>query len=440
MAEDVKSGKIGPAELHKWSGQQFRLDALEGAVHRFIRDQKAAILATLAAVRTSAQSELLKQLEDEPLEAMLHAKTALKIQLNLPDSVSSSMAYQSISVLTNGDLHAFKSQVLEQEADPEVMSAFLLGNDTWRTGMKTIYAQEFADLRERQVDDPFYKLDVPRDDDVVKQFEYNDQARLFLARREEEEAALLMRLAQRGSHPGTPSSGASSSAWIGEPATQHEVHDLGNVVGNGWQHGNQSASRLMIRHLVHRGLVPRAYGEETSFLIHGKRYTAALSRTDGLWLTQVQSPREPARALLPEQPFPFGLLASDLNAFFQQYNAEMGLASGQGLNCLLDSMLQFRIGVRRGRNETQQTHGLDWQVGAMRLSLEQSGLVPANDMIDFYSPGAVGATIAATLGLRVQIIQQQEDGQLTAHDAFGAGQFVRILHTPGHFQPLWPNH
>ncbi|MBW8832520.1 MAG: hypothetical protein JF606_24595, partial [Burkholderiales bacterium] len=37
MAEDVKSGKIGPAELHKWSGQQFRLDALEGAVHRFIR-------------------------------------------------------------------------------------------------------------------------------------------------------------------------------------------------------------------------------------------------------------------------------------------------------------------------------------------------------------------------------------------------------------------
>ncbi|MBW8831952.1 MAG: hypothetical protein JF606_21545, partial [Burkholderiales bacterium] len=198
MAEDVKSGKIGPAELHKWSGQQFRLDALEGAVHRFIRDQKAAILATPEAARTSAQSELLKQLVDEPLEAMLHAKTALKIQLDLPDSVSSLMDHQSCSGLTDGDLHAFKSQVLKQEADPEVVFEYLLGNDTWRTGMKTIYATEFADLCERQEDDPFYKLDVPRNDDVVKQFEYNDQAQLVKARHKEEEATLLRQLAQRG--------------------------------------------------------------------------------------------------------------------------------------------------------------------------------------------------------------------------------------------------
>ncbi|MBW8833375.1 MAG: hypothetical protein JF606_29180, partial [Burkholderiales bacterium] len=49
-----------------------------------------------------------------------------------------------------------------------------------------------------QENDPFYKLDVPRNDDVVKQFEYNDQARLVLARHKEEEAALLRQLAQRG--------------------------------------------------------------------------------------------------------------------------------------------------------------------------------------------------------------------------------------------------
>ncbi|MBW8833552.1 MAG: hypothetical protein JF606_30130, partial [Burkholderiales bacterium] len=195
MAEDVKSGKIGPAELHEWSGQQFRLGELESAVHLFIRDKKAAILATPEAARTEEQSKLLKQLVKEPLEAMLHAKTALKIELNLPDSVSSSMEHQSISGLTDDDLHAFKSQVLELEADPKVVSEFLLGNDTWRTGMKTIYATEFADLRERQENDPFYKLDVPRNDDVVKQFEYNDQARLVLARHKEEEAALLRQLA-----------------------------------------------------------------------------------------------------------------------------------------------------------------------------------------------------------------------------------------------------
>jgi len=197
MAEDVKSGKIGPAELHEWSGQQFRLGELVSAVNLFIRDKKAAILATPEAARTEEQSSLLKQLEDEPLEAMLHAKTALKFQLDLPDSVSSSMAYQNISVLTDGDLHAFKSQVLEQEANPEVMSAFLLGNDTWRTGMKTIYAPKFAALRKRQDRDPFYKLELPGDD-VGKQFEYNDQARPVHAREQDEEAALLMRLAQRG--------------------------------------------------------------------------------------------------------------------------------------------------------------------------------------------------------------------------------------------------
>jgi hypothetical protein len=239
------------------------------------------------------------------------------------------------------------------------------------------------------------------------------------------------------SYPGTSGYGAYSSAWIGEPAAQHEVHDLGNVAGNGWHHGNQSASHLLINHLEARGLLPSAYGEETSFLIHGKLYTAQW-RTGDLWLTQVQSPREPARTLLPEQPFPFGLLASDLNAFFRRYNAEMGLASGQGLNCLLDSMLQLSTRIRRGRDAAQQTRALDGQAGELRSNLEQVGLVPANDMIDFYSPGAVGQTIAATLGLRVQIIQQQDDGRLTAHDAFGAGQLVRILHTPGHFQPLWP--
>gem|GEM_PF-4366191 len=241
------------------------------------------------------------------------------------------------------------------------------------------------------------------------------------------------------SHPGTHNPGAYSAAWIAEPAAQHEVHDLGSLVGNGWHHGNQYASRLMFNHLETRGLLPSVYGDSTSFLIHGKLYRAQW-RTGELWLTQVQSPRELARASLPEQPFPFGLLASDLNDFLQRYNADMGFASGQGLNCLLDSMMQLRTGIRRGRDEAQQTQALDGQVRALRSNLEHVGLVPANDMIDFYGPGAVGQTIAAALGLRVQIIEQQDDGRLTAHDAIGAGQLVRVLHTPGHFQPLWPDH
>jgi hypothetical protein len=31
------------------------------------------------------------------------------------------------------------------------------------------------------------------------------------------------------------------------------------------------------------------------------------------------------------------------------------------------------------------------------------------------------------------------NGRLTAHPVLGeAGRLVHILHTPGHFQPLWP--
>jgi len=46
--------------------------------------------------------------------------------------------------------------------------------------------------------------------------------------------------AQNTSHSGTPGyDDVSRSAWIGEPAAQHEVHDLGHLVGNGWQHDSQ---------------------------------------------------------------------------------------------------------------------------------------------------------------------------------------------------------
>jgi hypothetical protein len=125
----------------------------------------------------------------------------------------------------------------------------------------------------------------------------------------------------------------------------------------------------------------------------------------------------------------------------------IGYASGQGLNCLLDSILQVWNNIRRQPDqETAQTLWLDGEIQRLRDVLSASGvdLVPAQGEIDIY--GGVGAHMARTLGIRLQVIQEEyvRTGggaavRYITHPSLGDEQAprIRLLHTPGHFQPLW---
>ncbi len=50
-----------------------------------------------------------------------------------------------------------------------------------------------------------------------------------------------------------------------------------------------------------------------------------------------------------------------------------------------------------------------------------------------------GVSLADSLDIRIQTIELEGSGQVTAHPVVGQqGRLVHILHTPNHFQPLWP--
>jgi len=115
----------------------------------------------------------------------------------------------------------------------------------------------------------------------------------------------------------------------------------------------------------------------------------------------------------------------------------VGHASGNGLNCLLDTIVQLRDNVRRRPNEeTPQTRQVEHDAQRMRETLIATGTVPRDGEIDVY--GGAGAQLANDLNLRIQVTQYTEDGSLITHPILGeTGRLVHILHTPGHFQPLW---
>jgi hypothetical protein len=125
----------------------------------------------------------------------------------------------------------------------------------------------------------------------------------------------------------------------------------------------------------------------------------------------------------------------------------VGFASGEGFSCLLDSILQGYHNIRRGHGAPRGlTDWLDGEVRRVRETLSAQGvdLVPARGEIDIY--GGPGSYLAGAMGLRLQVIQaefqERPDGtyvRYTAHPEIGeaGGRAVRLLHTPGHFQPLW---
>ena len=135
---------------------------------------------------------------------------------------------------------------------------------------------------------------------------------------------------------------------------------------------------------------------------------------------------------------PTGLLAGvTRESFLTQVNAEMGYASAQGLNCLLDSLLQLVHGSRRWLN--YEPPGIAQEVAALRRSLVMSGEADRHGHIDAEGANLLAVTLAANYGVRIQFIEEDEDRSLAVHPVFGnEGPLLHILHTPGHFQPLWP--
>jgi hypothetical protein len=126
----------------------------------------------------------------------------------------------------------------------------------------------------------------------------------------------------------------------------------------------------------------------------------------------------------------------DRNTLLDRINARMGHASGQGLNCLLDSIAQLAFNTPRGPRSFMPD--MDAQVQQTRQMLASVRAVERQGQLDVYESGNVGLLLANTFNLRLQFIQQHE-GRHFVHPVLGQqGPLVRILNTPGHFQPLWP--
>ena len=184
MTQAVERGSVSEAQLHRWAGQQLRLSVLESAVNHFIAESLQ---------RADLPRALRQTLTREPLETLVHAKVALRDRLDLPESTVSSMTFRSCSVLTQGKLDELARQVDESSADPATRNAFLLGNSTWRAGMKAAHPEAFAHLARERDEDPFY-LELPPDD-AVAEIEFAGMAREVEAKWARREDDLLLALA-----------------------------------------------------------------------------------------------------------------------------------------------------------------------------------------------------------------------------------------------------
>jgi hypothetical protein len=163
----------------------------------------------------------------------------------------------------------------------------------------------------------------------------------------------------------------------------------------------------------------------------------AYAATSSHWTLQASPAHEQGLAL---SHLPVGPLAGVTRAsLLAQVDAEMGYASAHGLNCLLDSLLQLVHGSRRWLN--YEPPGLAQEVAALRRNLVMHGAAAPRGHIDAEGANVLAVTLAANYGVRIQFIEENEDRSLIVHPVYGnQGPFLHILHTPGHFQPLWPKH
>ncbi|MGN6667546.1 MAG: hypothetical protein ACTHKH_11370 [Trinickia sp.] len=127
-----------------------------------------------------------------------------------------------------------------------------------------------------------------------------------------------------------------------------------------------------------------------------------------------------------------------LRPFLQIVNAEMGLASPDGNNCLLDSV--YQLANNRRRTPGHEPEGLSDSVRQLRRTLEEIGDADPRDLLDAEGSRGLGVTLARNFEVRIQFIESTEDDRLIFHPIYGdrTHRLVHILHTVDHFQPLWP--
>lgn len=137
--------------------------------------------------------ERIGRLAEEPVETKLHAKVALGESLDLPGAPPSGMEYEAVSVLKARDLKRIDQLVRTRISDPAQLDAFLLSNETWRVGMKKLYAKEFKDLEERYEKHPYWEIPVATTEE--EQFKYLSRFESFKNAKETEENELLLKCA-----------------------------------------------------------------------------------------------------------------------------------------------------------------------------------------------------------------------------------------------------
>lgn len=93
MVDDIRAGRMGAPQFHRWAGQQLRLALLEKEVTWFIHRHLQ---------RPDLEDSHRMNLEREPLEHLLRAKQALSPRLDLPEGTFFDVAGRSTSLLTPG--------------------------------------------------------------------------------------------------------------------------------------------------------------------------------------------------------------------------------------------------------------------------------------------------------------------------------------------------
>ncbi|HET9644119.1 MAG TPA: NEL-type E3 ubiquitin ligase domain-containing protein [Burkholderiaceae bacterium] len=144
-------------------------------------------------------STRMHHLRNDPLETMLHAKVQLRLALGLPEEVPSQMDWRSSSELTDNDLNDTQKRVQAREADGSSLREWLLGNDTWRAGMKQLHREAFHALDREFDDDPFFDLDLPPqdgDEHVAARIAYTEAAKDLELRKAQAENQLLLKCAE----------------------------------------------------------------------------------------------------------------------------------------------------------------------------------------------------------------------------------------------------
>ncbi len=193
----VRSGEIDQPKLESWARQRYRLDSLIAEVSQMTARSRNR--------EGRAGTTTDRQLEREPVETMLHAKVALKKELDLPKNIPSRMMHPLASVLGKATLKRLAETVRAKEADPAGLAKYLLSNDAWRTAMRTLHSAAFTRLESRFApkkaalaeEAPPQPTDAEGLEFLAERVAYAERTQLFTQKVRAAEDRLLLRLSGR---------------------------------------------------------------------------------------------------------------------------------------------------------------------------------------------------------------------------------------------------